>query len=110
MGVHSVVLAIALSASSGAPWWGVSVLAGVFTVLGAALAQIVTWLLARAQAQRDNVARWHNDRLEAYSAALLLFSRIYNEVCEDRDKKITRRDISREVESTQINITMLGEE
>jgi hypothetical protein len=75
-------LLAALTADT-SPWWGVPVLAGILTILGAALSQITTWLLDRARARRDAMTRWHSDRLEAYSAVLLALDKIFNKLVED---------------------------
>jgi hypothetical protein len=67
----------ALAQSDSSPWWGVPVLAGAFTVLGAALSQAATLFLARAQTKREDLTRWHADRLKTYSMLLLALDKIH---------------------------------
>jgi hypothetical protein len=66
----------AVTSSASPPWWGVPVLAGIFTILGAALSQTTTLFLDRTKSRRDNATRWHADRLKAYSALLLALDKI----------------------------------
>jgi hypothetical protein len=73
----------AAATADASPWWGVPVIAGIFTILGASLSQIVTWLLDRARARRDARTRWHSDRLDAYAATLLALDRIFTRLLED---------------------------
>jgi hypothetical protein len=86
-GLTSVVgFALVSTAQTGnSPWWGVPVLAGVFTVLGATLSQTVTLFLARSQAKRDDNTRWHSDRLKAYSTLLPAIDRIYTALVSEEN-------------------------
>jgi hypothetical protein len=68
----------AMHMSEAAPWWGVPLIAGVFTIIGVAAAQFVAWTLDRRKADREREQRWLNDRRSvyaAYSAAVQAFFR-----------------------------------
>src|SRR4051794_36137249 len=40
------------------PWWGVPLVAGVFTIFGVLLAQASTYLVDRRKAAREDATRW----------------------------------------------------
>ena len=44
------------------PWWGVSVVAGAFTVGGVVVAQVVAITPDRARARGEDARRWQADR------------------------------------------------
>jgi hypothetical protein len=79
----SALVLTSIVQNGGPPWWGVPVLAGAFTVLGAILSQTVTLLLARSQAKREDATRWHSNRLKAYSALLLRLNKVYDRLIFD---------------------------
>jgi hypothetical protein len=83
----------AASQSSNPPWWGVPVLAGIFTILGAALSQTATLFIDRARWKRDNVTRWHVDRLRVYSELLLALDKIYDALTGDTGPPIEPEEV-----------------
>ncbi len=61
---------------SGIPWWGLPLIAAVFALVGAAVAQLVT---ARNDSTRNRVRktrRWYAERKAAYVELLAVFERV----------------------------------
>jgi hypothetical protein len=54
-----------------APWWGVPLIAGLFTIIGVLTAQSVSWTLDRRKASRESAQRWLTDRRQLYAKFLL---------------------------------------
>lgn len=98
-----------IAQNSGPPWWGVSVLAGAFTILGAILSQTVTLLLARSQAKRDDATRWHAERLTAYSSLLPKLNNVFNRLVFEYDSApIEPEDVFDAVEPEATNARLLA--
>jgi hypothetical protein len=55
-----------------APWWGIPVVAGLFTLLGAALSQLVNYLIERGRRERQKAERWDQDLRECAARLLVL--------------------------------------
>src|SRR3982751_3065097 len=58
------------TSAAGAPWYGVSLIAGAFLVLGAILSQTASWLLAGKERAFTVEQRWDQPRLAAYAEFL----------------------------------------
>ncbi|WIB34419.1 hypothetical protein [Curtobacterium sp. MCSS17_005] len=56
-----IVVDLVDHASSNAPWWGVTVLAGFFLVVGALISFLATRSIDDRKAKRDHVNRWHDE-------------------------------------------------
>ena len=61
-------MTLAAASTTGTPWWGVPVIAGMFTIVGVALAQVSSYLSDRRYASREKEkredehrARWDPD-------------------------------------------------
>jgi hypothetical protein len=94
--------------SGNAPWWGVSVLAGVFTLLGAGISQLTTWLLDRSRARRADATRWHRDRLEAYSVIMQKLDRIFSQLVDDEARTADPMSIYDAVEAAASHATLVA--
>ncbi|MEU4472487.1 hypothetical protein [Micromonospora sp. NPDC023888] len=68
------------------PWWGVPVVAGVFTLIGVVAAQAVAVVLDRARAEREDAVRWHADSRRVYAAFLAQAHKIYVKVIAEWKK------------------------
>ena len=57
------------------PWWGLPLVAAVFTLVGAAVAQLVTVRHQHGGRQADKTTRWYEERKSAYVGLLAAFER-----------------------------------
>ena len=57
------------------PWWGLPLIAAVFALLGAAVAQLVTARNAYARRQVAKNRRWYSERRDAYVGLLVAYER-----------------------------------
>jgi hypothetical protein len=64
------------------PWWGVSVIAGVFTVLGVLMSQLSTILLDRRRTMREQVQRWDVELRQLYARYLVEARRVRDKAVE----------------------------
>lgn len=46
--------------------WGLPLVAGIFTLVGVVVAQIVTIVLDKVRTRREDERRWHADRRRVY--------------------------------------------
>jgi hypothetical protein len=60
---------------SAIPWWGLPLIAAVFAVVGAAVAQFVTIRDNRLQRRVRRTRRWYEERKAAYVELLAVFER-----------------------------------
>jgi hypothetical protein len=65
---YSPSVATAQAAGGAAPWWGVPLLAALFTVLGVLIAQLMTRTAERRKICREDELRWLADRRQAYAS------------------------------------------
>lgn len=82
------------SMTATAPWWGVPVLAGGFTLLGVALSQLFTFLLEKTRAKRSEAQRWDADLRQLYARYLVEARRL-------RDASVVRFDGDPEIPDTK---------
>jgi hypothetical protein len=68
---------IAAEAAAGAPWWGVPLIAGLFTILGVGAAQVVAWTMDKRKARREDERRWLQDRRQVYAAFLNAATKVH---------------------------------
>lgn len=57
------------------PWWGLPLIAAVFTLAGAVAAQLVTVRNEYARGLRKRTKRWYEQRMDAYVGLLAAFER-----------------------------------
>ena len=57
------------------PWWGLPLIAAVFALVGAVVAQLVTVRNESARKRTDKTTRWYEERKSAYVALLAAFER-----------------------------------
>jgi hypothetical protein len=57
------------------PWWGLPLIAAVFTLAGAGLAQLVTARDDLVRSRRRRTRRWYEERRAAYVQLLAVFER-----------------------------------
>jgi hypothetical protein len=50
-----------------APWWGVPLLAGCFTVLGVLISQAASFIVEKRRGDREDARRWDKELRESYS-------------------------------------------
>ena len=60
---------------SGIPWWGLPLIAAVFALAGAGLAQLVTARDELLRSRRKRTRRWYEERRAAYVQLLAVFER-----------------------------------
>jgi hypothetical protein len=58
------------------PWWGLPLIAAVFALVGAAVAQFVTVRNAYARSRTRKTRRWYEERKAAYVNLLAVFERV----------------------------------
>jgi hypothetical protein len=59
------------------PWWGLPLIAAVFAVLGAAVAQAVTARNRYLRGRGRRTRRWYEERKAAYVDLMAVFERVY---------------------------------
>jgi hypothetical protein len=59
------------------PWWGLPLIAAVFAVLGAAVAQAVTARNRYLRSRVRRTRRWYEERKAAYVDLMAVFERVY---------------------------------
>ena len=59
------------------PWWGLPLIAAVFAVVGAAVAQFVTVRDNRLQRRVRRTRRWYDERKSAYVDLMAVFERAF---------------------------------
>jgi hypothetical protein len=59
------------------PWWGLPLIAAVFALLGAAVAQFVTVRGRQARNRNRRTRRWYDERKAAYVDLMAVFERVY---------------------------------
>ena len=74
------------AAAAAAPWWGVPLVAGVFTVLGVVVAQLVAWRIDQRKVRREDEQRWLTDRRQAYAAFLTAATRFHMKLKPEWEK------------------------
>jgi hypothetical protein len=57
------------------PWWGLPLIAAVFTLVGAAAAVLVTFRNDVLRGRRKRTRRWYEERRDAYVGLLAVFER-----------------------------------
>ena len=60
---------------SAIPWWGLPLIAAVFALAGAAVAQVVTFRDKRLRRRVRRTRRWYEERKAAYVALMAAFER-----------------------------------
>jgi hypothetical protein len=59
------------------PWWGLPLIAAVFALVGAAVAQLVTIRNHYARSRTRKTRRWYEERKAAYVDLLAVFERVF---------------------------------
>jgi hypothetical protein len=101
-----------------APWWGVPLVAGLFTIVGIVAAQSATWIFDRRKARREDLTRWHVDRRQTYAhflAALDRYQWFIVDECTHPDfdsveSDSKRHELDREVAQLMAEIQLIGTE
>lgn len=62
---------------SSTPWWGTALVAGLFGLVGVAVAQLVAVRLERARTRREDTRRWHSERRKTYAEFLAATYTLY---------------------------------
>jgi hypothetical protein len=76
-GARSARMLIAETAVNAAPWWGVPVVAGAFTIIGVLAAQWTAWVLDRKRGHREDAKRWHSDRRATYATYVAAMDKVF---------------------------------
>lgn len=59
------------------PWWGLPLIAAVFALVGAAVAQFVTIRNHQVRSRTRKTRRWYEERKTAYVGLLAVFERVF---------------------------------
>lgn len=89
------IMAVAPGGSS-PPWWGVPLVAGMFTLIGVIASQASSFLLERIKGRRERESRWIAERMEKCSRYLALCELYYSETFgEPSGQTVNRGDLLR---------------
>jgi hypothetical protein len=67
------------------PWWGTALVAGLFGLVGVAVAQFVAVRLERTRHRREDTRRWHSERRQTYAEFLAATYTLYRHATDHWD-------------------------